>query len=129
MERFGRFQLIRKIGQGGMAEIFAALDPEGRIKGDAGGEFVIKRLHKELEKNRDVVELFTTEADVASLLNHKSIVNVLESGEADGRYFMAMEYIRGWAREQLAEVLEEKGQALSPDAAVHIVVEVLHVLD
>ncbi len=124
IERFGRFVLWRKVGQGGMAEVFAATDRDGILP----GEFIVKRMHAELEKQRDAVELFTTEADVTLLLKHPGIVEVLESGEIDGRYWMAMEFIRGWTLEELGDVLYAKNEALEPDPAVHIITQVVDVL-
>jgi eukaryotic-like serine/threonine-protein kinase len=127
IERFGKYDLLRKIGQGGMAEIFAARDREGQVQG--GREIVVKRLLGELEKNRDVLELFTTEADVTLLLNHPGIVHVYEGGEIDGRYYMAMEYVRGWTLESLMTLLEEQHLAFDFDASMHIICKVLEVLD
>jgi serine/threonine-protein kinase len=124
VERFGRFDLWKKIGQGGMAEVFLSTDRDGGI----AGEFVVKRMHRELESKREAVELFTTEADVTLLLKHPGIVEVLESGEIDGRYYMAMELIRGWTLEELGDILFAKDQALEPDPAVHIIMRVLETL-
>lgn len=126
IEQFGRFLLTRKIGQGGMAEVFAAEDPTGPLNGKP---IVLKRLHRELESKRDVVDLFTTEADVTLLLDHPGIVKVFESGEIDGRYFMVMEFISGWTLEQLQEAIESQHRPLSPDVSLHIVSRVLQVLD
>lgn len=125
IERFGRFNLVRKIGQGGMAEVFAAVDTSGDLQ---GRDIVVKRLHKELESKREVVDLFTTEADVTLLLDHPGIVKVFESGEIDGRYFMVMEYVRGWTLEQLQDAIEAQKKPLSPDVALHIISRVLEVL-
>ncbi len=127
IERFGKYDLTRKIGQGGMAEIFAGRDREGIVQG--GAEIVVKRLHRELEKNRDVIELFTTEADVTLLLQHPGIIRVYEGGEIDGRYYMAMEYVRGWTLEALMEILENAYKPFDLDASVHIVAQVLEVLE
>jgi serine/threonine-protein kinase len=124
VEHFGRFDLVRKIGQGGMAEIFAARDRDGQLP----GEFVIKRLHKELERKRECVDLFTTEADVTMLLDHPAIVKVFEAGEVDGRYFMAMEYIHGWTLQDVFEAMVEQHKTLPGDVAVHIIERVLDVL-
>jgi len=127
IERFGKYDLVRKIGQGGMAEIFAAHDREGQVLG--GKEIVVKRLLAELEKNRDVLELFTTEADVTLLLDHPGLVKVFEGGEIDGRYYMAMEYIRGWTLESLMTLLSEQGRPFDFDASVDIIAKVLETLE
>ncbi len=70
-ERFGPYTLVRKIGQGGMAEVFLAY-PEGAKQGDQ--PVVVKRLHQELEHNRDAVDLFLTEADVTMMLTHPNVI-------------------------------------------------------
>jgi serine/threonine protein kinase len=127
IERFGKYDLVRKIGQGGMAEIFAAHDREGQVMD--GKEIVVKRLLTELEKNRDVLELFTTEADVTLLLKHPGLIQVYEGGEIDGRYYMAMEYVRGWTLEALMNLLTEQGRPFDFDSSVHIIAKVLEVLE
>ncbi|MCC6808325.1 MAG: serine/threonine protein kinase [Deltaproteobacteria bacterium] len=127
VERFGKYDLLRKIGQGGMAEIFAAKDRDGQVQG--GAEIVVKRLHRELEKSREVIELFTTEADVTLLLNHPGLIRVYEGGEIDGRYYMAMEFVRGWTLEALMEILETEAKPFDLDASVHIVAQVLEVME
>lgn len=127
VERFGKYDLLRKIGQGGMAEIYAAKDRTGEVLG--GAEVVVKRLHRELEKSREVIELFTTEADVTLLLNHPGIVRVYEGGEIDGRYYMAMEYIRGWTLEALMEILELEQTPFDLDASVHVAAKLLEVVE
>jgi serine/threonine protein kinase len=95
VERFGEFELIAPLAQGGMAELHKARHVP------TGHEVVVKRLLPEMEKRDDIVDLFLTEADVGSLLNHEHIVNVLEAGEAEGRYYIAMEFIDGCDAETL----------------------------
>lgn len=126
IETFGNYQLLRKIGQGGMAEVFLARDQHAPPDGPP---IVIKRLHQELEKNRDVVDLFLTEADVTLLLSHPNVIRVFDSGETNGRYYMAMEYVQGRDLEQLSNRLFAKGLSMHPAMAIHIVGEMLRGLD
>lgn len=121
IEQFGDYKLLRRIGQGGMAEVFLATSD----RHPNAPPVVIKRLHQELEKNRDAVDLFLTEADVTLLLEHPNVIRVYDSGEANGRYFMAMEYVHGKDLEQIWERLQHKGSRLPPDIAVHICIEML----
>ena len=126
IERFGKYQLLRKIGQGGMAEVFLATADDA----PAGSPpIVVKRLHRELERDRDAVDLFLTEADVTVMLHHPNIIRVLDSGEAVGRYYIAMEYVQGRDLDRIMNRLFEKGLSLAPDAAVHLAMEVLKGLE
>ncbi len=98
VETFGKYELVRPLAQGGMAELFIA-----RQSGPAGFEkqVVIKRVLPHLAANKDFVEMFLDEARLAARLSHPNIVQVFDFGEADGRYFLAMEYLVG---EDLAAV-------------------------
>ncbi len=121
LERFGKYNLLRKIGQGGMAEVFLATNEET----PGAPPLVIKRLHQELERDRDAVDLFLTEADVTVMLHHQNIIRVFDAGEASGRYYIAMEYVQGRDLERIAESIYTKGLAFDPYIAVHIIIEVL----
>lgn len=122
IERFGNYDLLRKIGQGGMAEVFLARAVNASPQTPP---IVIKRLHQELEKNRDAVDLFLTEADVTLMLDHPNVIRVYDSGEVGARYYMAMEYVHGKDLEQIWARLQHKGDTMPPDIAVHICIEML----
>ncbi len=121
IEQFGDYKLLRKIGQGGMAEVFLATSD----RHPGAPPIVIKRLHQELEKNRDAVDLFLTEADVTLLLDHPNVIRVCDSGEVGNRYYMAMEYVHGKDLEQIWARFQQKGTVMPPDIAVHICIEML----
>lgn len=125
-EMFGKYELLRKIGQGGMAEVFLARQTDAPP--DAP-HVVIKRLHQELERDRDAVDLFLTEADVTLMLAHPNVIRVYDSGEASGRYYMAMEYVHGKDLEQITARFHQKSLTMEPDCAVHIVLQILAGLD
>lgn len=125
-ERFGPYTLVRKIGQGGMAEVFLAYRDDQQ---QGTPPVVVKRLHRELENNRDAVDLFLTEADVTLLLEHPNVIRVHDSGEAAGRYYMAMEYVHGKDLGQITERLQQLGRGFDTDVAVHVMIEVLKGLD
>lgn len=92
LERLGRYELIQKIGSGGMAEVFLA-----RLRGVEGfsRQLVVKRMRPELSKNREAVRMFLDEARLSAKLHHPQVVQVFDLGEADGAYFIAMEYVDG----------------------------------
>ncbi|MCB9633037.1 MAG: protein kinase [Sandaracinus sp.] len=90
--RFGSYELLQRIGEGGMAEVWRA-----RARGVAGFEktVVIKRVLPSLMARRDFAELLVREARIAALLNHPNVVQIFELGEEQGAYFIAMEYVHG----------------------------------
>ncbi len=89
---FGRYAVIRKIGSGGMAEVFLA-----RSRGAQGTEklLVIKKIHPALASNARFIEMFVDEARVTMRLNHSNIVQVYAFEQIQGDHFLAMEYVDG----------------------------------
>jgi eukaryotic-like serine/threonine-protein kinase len=89
---FGRYILLDRLAEGGMAEVFRAIMPgaEGFKR-----TFVIKRILSELSQTTDFREMFIREARIGAMLNHPGIVQVYDFGSLDGHYFLAMEYLRG----------------------------------
>ncbi len=100
---FGRYRLLERIGQGGMAEVFKA-----KSFGVEGFEkvLVIKRILPELARSQEFVDMFIHEAKLAVRLSHANIVQVFDLGIAPGgeilgtrqpdAYYMAMEYVPGF---------------------------------
>jgi len=91
-QTFGKYQLLRVLAQGGMAEVFLAkqVGPEGFEK-----VVVVKRVLPHLSKRPDFVEMFLDEARLNASLSHPNIVQVFDFGLAQGQYFLAMEYLAG----------------------------------
>src|SRR5271154_2182193 len=90
--RFGKYDLLALLATGGMAEIWLA-----RTSGTAGFEklVVIKRLLDELAVDPEYVEMFLDEARINARLSHSNVVQVLELGQVEGKYFMTLEYVAG----------------------------------
>jgi eukaryotic-like serine/threonine-protein kinase len=88
----GRYQLVGKLASGGMAEVFLA-----KVAGPMGFEkkVVVKRILPHLAEDPSFIEMFFAEARLVAHLDHPHIVQIFELGEADGAYFIAMEYIDG----------------------------------
>lgn len=82
----GRYQILDRIGQGGMGSLFRAWDPM------LEREIAIKLLR---DDNDELRERFSREARSAARLRHRNIVTIFDVGEQDGYPFIAMEYIRG----------------------------------
>ena len=90
--RLGKYQLLRKLATGGMAEVFLA-----KTAGPMGFEkqLVIKRILPHLAEDPQFVQMFLGEAKLAAQLNHPNLVQIFDFGESEGSYFIAMEYIDG----------------------------------
>jgi tRNA A-37 threonylcarbamoyl transferase component Bud32 len=124
--RFGRYEILRPLGRGGMAEVYLA-----RTIGPAGVEkrLVIKKVLPALARDRRFVDLFISEARVALSLTHGNIVPVFDFGREGEDYYLAMEYVAGRDLEALLEALRRAGRRLDPGLAAHVAAEVCHALD
>ena len=94
----GRYELGRRIGRGGMAEVFVARD---RL---LDRPVAVKVLFAEYAKDPLFVERFRREAMSAASLNHPNIVAVFDWGQVDSTYYIAMEYVQG---RTLADILQK----------------------
>jgi serine/threonine protein kinase len=123
---FGRYRLLQRLGEGGMAELYTAV-----LHGAEGFRrvYVVKRLRPEVARNRSAVEQFIDEAKLGSTLVHSNIVPVFDFGKVADEYFLAQEYIIG---RDLGKVvprhLERFGRALSEKFVLYVVHEVLEAL-
>ncbi|MBL8954467.1 MAG: serine/threonine protein kinase [Myxococcaceae bacterium] len=92
MQTIGRYELVRRLGRGGMAEVFLARasGPQGFSK-----QLVLKLILPAFADDPKFVELFFREAKIAARLNHPNIVQVFDFGSADDEHFLAMEYVDG----------------------------------
>ena len=106
----GRYELHRRLGRGGMADVSLARDQL------LDRPVAIKVLFPEFATDPAFVERFRREATAAANLNHPNIVGVYDWGEADGTYFIVMEYVDG---RSLAEILQAEGP-LHPDRVADI---------
>ena len=92
MEQFGKYTLIRKIGAGGMAEVFLA---RTAVAQGLAKILVIKKIHGAYARSRQFVHMFVDEAKIALGLNHPNIVQVFDFGVVGDTYFLAMEHVEG----------------------------------
>lgn len=119
----GRYRLVDRIGEGGMAEVFTAVSfgAEGFRR-----SFVVKRLRPEMAANPTAVAHFIEEANTMSKLVHPNIVPVFDFGEAGGAYFIAEEHIVGRDLGRIIRrLLELRRPALSLNAALYVVHQIL----
>jgi eukaryotic-like serine/threonine-protein kinase len=122
---FGRYRLVEYLGHGGMAEVWKA-----RMIGVAGFKrtVVVKRILPEYARDHEFVEMFLQEARLSARLSHPNIVQVYDLGQADGEYFMAMEYVRGPALLDVIRELLRRGTRLPIGFAVTVVRDVCRAL-
>jgi serine/threonine-protein kinase len=117
----GRYQIVKRLGQGGMAEVFLA-----RQEGPHGYQktVVVKRLLAHLAENKRYVEMFLREARLAAKVNHPNVVQLFELGQdVDERWFLAMEYIDGLTLHRLAKRAWGKGRALPTEVIVRAIAD------
>ena len=86
--RLGTYELLRTLAQGGMADVFLARDAAGR-------HVAVKVLSAQRSSDLESCALFLDEAKLAGHLHHKHIAGVLGAEVADGRHYLAMEYVHG----------------------------------
>lgn len=125
MEASDRYRIGRRIGGGGMAEVF-----EAEAVGERGfsRRVALKRLREEL-LDEGSVRSFVDEATIASRLHHANIVSVLDFGLSDGRPFIVMELVDGVDLSELENLAQLRRRPLSPELALHVGVEVCRALD
>lgn len=125
-EAFGDYELGKRIGTGGMAEIFLA-----NVKGVTGpaAKLAIKRLLPKLASDEEARQAFVGEAELCVGLRHPNVVQVHHLGEADGALFIAMEFVDG---RDLLRVLGEyvkQDKEVPVPVALHVVMQILQGLD
>jgi serine/threonine-protein kinase len=98
----GRYRIVRKLGAGGMADVYLAEDQE------LGRRVAIKILNGRHANDDQFIERFRREAKNAAALNHPNIVSIYDRGEAEDTYYIAMEFLDG---RSLKELIVGHGQA------------------
>jgi tetratricopeptide (TPR) repeat protein len=126
MEQFGKYQLIRRIGAGGMAEVFLA---RTAVAQGLSKELVIKKIHPDHARSQRFVSMFVAEASIALGLNHPNIVQVFDFGRVDGTFFLAMEHIDGLDLVRMLAAAQQAGRPLPIELAAFIVQETARGLD
>jgi eukaryotic-like serine/threonine-protein kinase len=106
----GRYRVTRKLGGGGMADVYLAEDQE------LGRRVAVKMLHSRYVNDDQFVERFRREATHAAGLSHPNIVSIFDRGEFDGSYFIVMEYVEG---RTLKELIRSRGLCPVPVAIAY----------
>lgn len=105
-----RYRMIRKLGGGGMADVYLAQDEE------LGRRVAVKILHERYANDEQFVERFRREATHAAGLSHPNIVSIFDRGETNGSYFIVMEYVEG---KTLKELIRTRGHCPVPVAIAY----------
>ncbi len=109
----GRYRLLRRIGSGGMADVWLAEDPHLQRR------VALKILHRRFAQDREFVERFRREAEAAAGLSHPNIVAVFDRGDIEGTYYIAMQLLEGRSLKELIDA------GLTPEQSVGLIRQVL----
>jgi len=116
--KLGRYEIRSKIGEGGMGEVYLARDTQ------LDRQIAVKLLPAEIAQDQQRLHRFLQEARAAAALSHPNIAHIYEIGEADGGYFIAMEFVEGLA-------LDKKigGRMLPIAESLDIAIQITDALD
>jgi eukaryotic-like serine/threonine-protein kinase len=120
LERIGRYQLVRHLGRGGMADVYRARDVE------AGRDVALKVLLPVAAGEADAIAMLLDEARIVGAITHPNVVALLDAGRADDEHYLAMELVDG---EDLRHILGRAPTGLPLPIALHVVGEVAAALD
>ncbi len=123
---FGKYEVLEQIAAGDTSEIFRA-----RLSGIGGFQrhLAIKRIRTHLNGSTEFINELTNEARVAGLLSHANIVQIMDLGQVEGSWFVAMEYVKGPDLRRVLQRCERKGITLPVPHAVFICIELLKGLE
>lgn len=126
LARIGRYELLERIGVGGMGEVFLA-----RTTGPGGFEkqVVIKKILPHLADNPSFVQRFTDEGRLVVQLRHAGIAQILDMGEDGGTTFIAMEHVDGRDLRDLMRLGRLTGLAPPVEVVVGVLIRILEALD
>ena len=122
----GRYRLLGRIGEGGMAEVYRAMmiGPEGFER-----ELVLKRILPRLSASGDFKTMFIREAKICAQMLHPNIVQIYEFGAAEGGYFIAMESVQGVTLRELLTSLRKDEKAIPHNVAADVTRQICIGLD
>jgi len=121
-----RYELVKRIGVGGMAEVFSA-----KAHGPHGFEkkLALKRILPEYAKSARFERRLIAEARIAVTLNHANIVPVFDCGRFGDSLYVAMELVDGLDLAAVLRGLRERDQQMPIEIGLHVATELLHALD
>ncbi len=126
MESFGKYQIIRRLGAGGMAEVFLAREP---LAGGLAKILVIKKIHPQLAETPQFRQMFEDEAKVGVNLNHPNIVQTFSYGQIGPTFYLAMEHVEGVDLLRLLNATLEAGERIPYGLSAYLGQQVAKGLD
>jgi serine/threonine protein kinase len=125
MRSQGRYAVVKKIADGGMAEIFLA-----RQSGAEGfsRSVIVKRILPAFSADPHFRNMLVDEAHIAMTLNHSNIVPVLDLGQAGGFYFLVLELVDGWDLATIRQRALNAGLTLPLGIGLYLIAEVCRAL-
>ena len=106
---FGRYRIIERLGTGGFGQVFFA---STRGVGGEGRACALKVIHPHLADDEMFKNMFEDEANLASAVDHPNVCRVFDSGEVDGKAFIAMDYICGEPLSAVCSALHQPDQPM-----------------
>jgi serine/threonine-protein kinase len=113
--RFGRYEVVRRLGSGGMAEVFEARHA------DLGKRVALKVVHPAIATDDRAVRAILREGRAAAAVHHPHVVEVLDVGTREGTPYLVMEFLDG---EDLGDLLRREGP-LSPERIAELLLPVV----
>jgi serine/threonine protein kinase len=126
LQTLGKYELLEKIGAGGMAEVFKA-----RQTGVEGFEklVVVKKILPGYARNDSFIQMLVDEAKLTSVLQHPNIVQIVELDNVEKQYYMVMEYVDGRDLLKILAKCAERKLAPPLEMATYVCVEACKGLD
>ncbi|MCB9418665.1 MAG: serine/threonine protein kinase [Ardenticatenaceae bacterium] len=114
----GRYQLLERVGSGGMARVYKAQDRAlGRI-------VAVKMLHESLTGDQGFLQRFQQEAHAAANLTHPNIVTVHDIGQDRNHYYIVMEYVEGQTLKQIIRQYNQTGHPMPVSRALDLTIQI-----
>ena len=125
MAGHGRYTIVSKLADGGMAEIFLGIQhgAEGFQK-----PVVLKRILTAFSADPQFRNMFLDEAHISMSLNHSNVVQVLDLGVSKGRYFLVLELVDGWDLDKILHRAKDASMVWPPALSLYVVGEVCRAL-
>jgi len=121
-QKFGRYRILEHLAKGGMAQIYKAETPNNKV-------FTLKKILSDFSSNPEFIKMFLEEAKISLKLKSPHIVRVLDFGQYEGVYFLAMEYVFGRDIGTLLRTCVEKRVYIPIDVACFIAYQCARGLD